>query len=124
MKVIFKKVTLIIFESHWYNVFAFAKTITQNTGFLHSTITLSFLCEFYTGNRQRRKRCNPCSSCKAKDCGKCTDKVKYEGSGKLKQCCIKSKCIKIASKTTAKSGNYIICIAYNVSNQPDTDWHG
>ena len=53
----------------------------------------------YTGSKQRRqKRCKSCSGCLANDCGKCwacRDKIKFGGPGKLKQCCVDRKCIKI-----------------------------
>ena len=89
--------------------------------FFHWIFNFKSHVNSFVGNTQRRKRCKTCSGCTAKDCGKCPackDKVKYGGSGKSKQCCIKKKCINIASKTTAKSGNYIY-----IWNQPITDWH-
>ena len=58
----------------------------------------------YTGSKQRRQRCKCCSGCPAKDCGRCTacrDKIKFGGPGKLKQCCIERKCIKIVSTLSA-----------------------
>ncbi|XP_065895978.1 uncharacterized protein [Dysidea avara] len=53
-------------------------------------------------NKPRRQRCKSCNGCLAKDCGKCIecrDKVKFGGPGKLKQCCINRKCIKILKET-------------------------
>ena len=44
----------------------------------------------------RSRRCNQCSACLRKDCGKCKfckDKLKFGGKGVKKQCCIKRRCM-------------------------------
>ena len=55
----------------------------------------------YPGSKQRRQRCNCCSGCIAKECGRCSacrDKVKFGGPGRLRQCCVNRKCVKIVSR--------------------------
>ena len=73
----------------------------------------------YPGSKQRRQRCNRCSGCMAKECGRCSacrDKVKFGGPGKLRQCCIDRKCVKIVSRwpiTVPTKGSYGNTSAFN-----------
>ena len=44
----------------------------------------------------KRKRCGECEACQTDDCGGCKfckDKAKFGGPNKLKQCCIKRRCL-------------------------------
>ena len=48
------------------------------------------------GKLVRLNRCNACSECKQQDCGacaSCADKLKFGGTGKRKQACLKRKCL-------------------------------
>ena len=58
----------------------------------------------YPGSKQRRPKCNCCSGCLSKECGQCAacrDKSKFGGPGKMKQCCVYRKCVKIVSRLPA-----------------------
>ena len=47
------------------------------------------------GQGPRKTRCGTCEACQSTDCGECRscrDMVKFGGTGKSKQCCIKRKC--------------------------------
>jgi hypothetical protein len=51
---------------------------------------------------RKRKRCGTCTGCTAKECGKCkycSDKVKFGGLGKLKQCCMERACKRLKLDT-------------------------
>lgn len=48
------------------------------------------------GNLVRLHRCGKCSECQQRDCGacaSCADKLKFGGTGKRKQACLKRKCL-------------------------------
>lgn len=68
--------------------------------YVHTTwcnFVLIHVCNNYIGSK--RKRCRQCSRCQAQDCGACKmclDKPKFGGKGRLKQCCVKRRCIQMA----------------------------
>lgn len=56
----------------------------------------------------RRKRCNACENCLAQECGSCLhckDMIKFGGSGKSKQACVKRNCLNADSIKVTESDN-------------------
>ncbi len=54
----------------------------------------------------RRKKCGACDNCLAQDCGSCThckDMIKFGGSGKSKQSCIKRNCLNMVESINTPS---------------------
>ena len=75
------------------------------------------------------RRCGECDNCQQADCGMCKfckDKPRFGGPGRLKQSCIKRKCVRLGKPKASKSmkpnmkNQFYIIIGLTVNSQSNT----